>query len=159
MKVLVLSDSHGQAVRLRTVLRREADCSLVFFLGDGLRELERVRPDFPERAFVCVNGNNDWNANGSYDDFAYKFIEGHTVVATHGHRCAVRYSLQDLAQKALDVRADVALYGHTHIPRQDLTRGVLCVNPGALCDGCYAVLDFSKQNIEVTFKNSIISDS
>ena len=154
MKALVLSDSHGFARRLQTVLQQEADCSLVFFLGDGLRDLERVRGDFSCKTFVCVCGNNDWNAEGSYDDFAYKYAEGHTCIATHGHRCAVRHSLRDLADKATSVRADVALFGHTHIPKQEFVGGVLCVNPGALCDGRYAVLDFGSRGVEVTFKTT-----
>lgn len=154
MKALLLSDSHGSTARLNAVLNSEADCPVVFFLGDGLRDLERVRPSFPDRTFVCVNGNNDWNADGSYDDFAYKYLEGHTVIATHGHRVGVRYTLQDLAAKALAVRADVALYGHTHIPRQEFTGTVLCINPGALCEGSYAVADFGPKGVEVTFKRA-----
>ena len=154
MKVLAVSDSHGVFRRLQTVLERESDCALVFFLGDGLRDLERVRSGFPDKTFLCVNGNNDWNADGSYEDFAYKYIEGHTVIATHGHRCAVRHTLRDLAQKASAVRADTALYDHTHVPRQEHVGDVLCINPGALCDGRYAVLEFSKKGVEVTFKRA-----
>ena len=154
MKVLAVSDSHGSFRRLKTVLEQETDCALVFFLGDGLRDLERVRAGFPGKTFVCVNGNNDWNAEGRYEDFAYKYVEGHTVVATHGHRCAVRHTLRDLAQKAAAVRADTALYGHTHVPRQEFVGDVLCVNPGALCDGRYAVLDFGSRGVEVTFKRT-----
>ena len=154
MKVLLLSDSHGCMQRLKTVLQREADCSLVFFLGDGLRDLEQVRGQFPQTGFICVNGNNDWNADGQYDDFAYKFMEGHTAIATHGHRVAVRYTLCDLAAKANAVRADLAFYGHTHRQAQETVDGVLCVNPGALCSGQYAVLDISKENVAVAFKTT-----
>ena len=154
MKALVLSDSHGFSARLNGVLKNEADCPVVFFLGDGLRDLERVRTAFPEKTFLCCNGNNDWNAAEHYDDFTYKYLEGHTVIATHGHRCFVRQGLQELAEKARAVRADVALYGHTHIARQEFVGGVLCVNPGALCDGRYAVLEFSAKGVEVTFKRA-----
>ena len=156
MKALVLSDSHGYSHRLQSVLKAACDCSVVFFLGDGLRDLERVRDAFANKTFVCVNGNNDWNAEGRYDDFAYKYIEGHTIIATHGHRCGVRRSLQDLAAKALSVRADTALYGHTHIQRQEYVGSVLCVNPGALCEGRYAVLDFSAKGVEVDFRRAEI---
>ena len=154
MRVLVLSDSHGFVRNLRAVLQKESDCALVFFLGDGLRDMEHIRPEFPQMQFICVRGNNDWSAAQGIDDYAYKYIEGHTVIATHGHRCGVRSSLQPLAAKALDVRGDVALYGHTHIPRQEYVGGVLCVNPGALCDGRYAVLEFRKEGVEVTFKGA-----
>ena len=151
MQILLLSDSHGHTARLRRVLEQEAACGSVFFLGDGLRDLERVQSDFPDRAFTAVCGNNDWNAAGSYDDFAYKYVAGHTIVATHGHRAAVRYTLHDLAAKAQSVRADIALFGHTHRQMQETVGGVLCVNPGALCSGQYAVLELTENEIHVRF--------
>ena len=151
MKVLVLSDSHGYVEHLRAALQKESDCKLVFFLGDGLRDLEQMRAAFSDRTWMCVRGNNDWSS-GNVDDFAYKYIEGHTVTATHGHRVSVRTTLAPLAAKAADVRADVALYGHTHVPRQEFVGGVLCVNPGALCDGRYAVLDVGPKGVEVHLK-------
>ena len=128
MRVLVLSDSHGAARRLRAVLETEADCPVVFFLGDGLSDLEKAKEAFPARKFVAVQGNCDrMGEYTSYDDFAYQYIEGHTIIATHGHRAAVRYGLGDLLQKAQGVRADVALFGHTHRPQQETRGGVLFV--------------------------------
>lgn len=153
MRVLVLSDSHGCAARLRSVLETEGDCPVVFFLGDGLSDLEKVKAAFPARKFVAVQGNCDRSgAYTSYDDFAYQYIEGHTIVATHGHRVAARYGLRDLLEKAKGVRADVALYGHTHRPWQETRDGVLFVNPGALCDGAYAILTLEKQQTDVAFR-------
>ena len=153
MRVLVLSDSHGHTQRMRRVLEAEADCPVVFFLGDGLSDLEKAKEAFPARKFVAVRGNCDRTGEyTSYDDFAYQYIEGHTIIATHGHRAAVRVSLRDLAEKAKSVRADVALYGHTHVPRREVRDGVLLLNPGALCDGAYAILTFSGQGTDVMFR-------
>ena len=154
MRVLVLSDSHGHRRRMCRVLEQEADCPVVFFLGDGLSDLEKAKEAFPARKFVAVRGNCDPAGEyTSYDDFAYRFIEGHTIVATHGHRAAVRYGLHDLLEKAKGVRADLALYGHTHRPSQETRDGVLLVNPGALCDGAYAILTLTKQTADVTFRH------
>ncbi len=157
MRVLAVSDSHGSARRFKAVLEAEPDCPVVFFLGDGLSDLLRVKDAFPARKFVAVRGNCDpLGEYTSYDDFAYQYIEGHTVLATHGHRVSVRFGLGDLVQKAQAVRADVALYGHTHVPRSETRNGVLCVNPGALCDGCYAVLTLTKQQTDVSFHRCAI---
>ena len=41
------------------------------------------------------------------------------------------YGLHDLMEKAKGVRADLALYGHTHRPSQETRDGVLLVNPGS----------------------------
>ena len=153
MRVLVLSDSHGSVRRMQAVLETEADCPVVFFLGDGLFDLEKVKAVFPNRKFVAVQGNCDRSAEyTSYDDFAYQYIEGHTIIATHGHRVAARYGLGDLLQKAQGVMADIALYGHTHRPNSETRAGVLFVNPGALCDGSYAILTLTKQQTDVAFR-------
>ncbi len=151
--VLVLSDSHGCVSRLRYVLEAEGDCPVVFFLGDGLSDLEKVKPAFPARKFVAVRGNCDQSGEyTSIDDFAYQYIEGHTVIVTHGHRVAVRVTLGELLEKAQGVRADVALYGHTHLQNTITRGGVLFVNPGALCDGAYAVLTLAQGQTDVSFR-------
>ena len=153
MRVLVLSDSHGCAARLRSVLEAEEDCPVVFFLGDGLSDLEKVNPAFPARKFVAVQGNCDHTGEyTSIDDFAYQYIEGHTVIATHGHRVAVRRTLGELLEKAQAVRADVALYGHTHLQTTITRGGVLFVNPGALCVGAYEVLTLEQGQTDVSFR-------
>ncbi len=152
MRVLVLSDSHGAVRRMLSVLETEADCPVVFFLGDGLSDLEKAKEAFPARKFVAVRGNCDPTGEyTSYDDFAYQYLEGHTIVATHGHRVSARLGLGELVQKAQGVRADVALFGHTHRRCSETRFGVLCVNPGALCDGSYAVLTLTKQRTDVLF--------
>jgi len=152
MRVLLLSDSHGAVRRMHSVIEQEADCKTVFFLGDGLADLEQVRNDFPDRIFVAVCGNMDLkSAYTSYDVFAYKYLEGHTIIATHGHRAAVRTTLTDYLQKAQGVMADLALYGHTHRKHAETRNGVLFVNPGALCDGSYAVLELTDTGTDVQF--------
>lgn len=153
MKALVLSDSHGRADNITVALEREKECSLVFFLGDGEEDLERVMPRYKERKFVAVRGNNDFFS--TLDDFAYKYAEGNTVVACHGHTVGVRRSLIELIEKAESVRANVALYGHTHISNccYDASSGVYAINPGAICSGSYAVLTLEKGAVDVEFKN------
>ncbi len=152
MRVLLISDSHGAVRRMQATIEREADCKTVFFLGDGLSDLARIRAGFPDRTFIAVRGNNDWETEyTSYDDFAYKYLEGHTVIATHGHRVSVRSTLTDYLEKAQGVLTDIALYGHTHRQDQQTRSGVLFVNPGALCDGKYAVLTLTKTQTDVAF--------
>lgn len=152
MRVLLLSDSHGAVRRMQATIEREADCKTVFFLGDGLSDLEQVRKSFSDRNFVAVCGNMDLkSAYTSYDDFAYKYLEGHTIIATHGHRVSVRSTLTDYLAKAQGVLADIALYGHTHRQDRQMRAGVLFVNPGALCDGKYAVLTLTKTQADVAF--------
>ncbi|MBQ5969232.1 MAG: YfcE family phosphodiesterase [Clostridia bacterium] len=155
MKVLVTSDSHGFTDRLLAAVQAEADCQTVVFLGDGLGDLLAVQKKMPGRKFIAVRGNNDWEPQfASFDDTAYQYIGGQTVLATHGHLDGVRFSLAALARRTAAVRGTLALFGHTHRPTKQVVpgTGVLAVNPGALCSGQYAVLEITPGNTEVTFK-------
>lgn len=150
MKAVVISDSHGCSDNIYYVLSREKDISTVIFLGDGISDIEKAEEWFPEHRFICVKGNNDFYS--SEDTVAYQHFEGTTVVMTHGHMYNVRYSNRDLISHAEGVMAQLVLYGHTH--RADDTidplTGIRAVNPGALCDGRYAVIEFKRDRVDVT---------
>ena len=42
MRILVVSDSHGHFFRFKEVVEKHRDAELIFFLGDGRRELEDI---------------------------------------------------------------------------------------------------------------------
>ena len=148
-KILVFSDSHGRAEYVMRILDKEPDCQTVFFLGDGMGEVERVIPMYPDKKFIAVKGNNDFQYYA--EPYAYKHIDGVTFMACHGDMLSVRYTLRDLFNKAHSVRANVALYGHTHVKNvaYDSYSGVCAVNPGALCDGNYCVIEVDKGKYDV----------
>ena len=148
MKVLVFSDSHGALGLAEEMLRRESDCSLVFFLGDGMDEAEKMRDKYKDKKFILVKGNNDWYSHA--DTEAYKYIDGMTIMACHGDAFGVRNTLRQLISKTDSVRGNLALYGHTHQRNlySDAATGIFAVNPGAVCDGRYCVLDIKKGMFE-----------
>lgn len=153
MKILVLSDSHGRKDLALQVLEKEKDCPTVFFLGDGEREAVFIKEAFKDRSFTYVKGNNDYAS--SFEDVAYKHIDGVTFMACHGHSFDVRFSRRTLFYKAADVRAHIALYGHTHVPltETDPLSLVCAVNPGALCNGSYCIIEVNKGDYTVTHKH------
>lgn len=148
MKVLVISDSHGALQFLRRILEEEKDAELVFFLGDGLSDIDRMKEEYPQKKFICVKGNNDFYHNEAKE--AYKYIDGVTIMACHGDTYSVRVSLRDVITKTASVRGKLALYGHTHVQNfyNDASTGICAVNPGAVCDGKYCILDIKKGQFE-----------
>lgn len=148
MKVLVLSDSHGAVHFLRRILETEPEAEIVFFLGDGLGDIEKVKPDYPDKKFITVKGNNDFYYQENRE--AYKYIDGVTIMACHGDAFGVRSTLRDLINKTASVRGNLALYGHTHQRNlyNDAATGIFAVNPGAVCEGQYCVLDIEKGMFE-----------
>ena len=46
MKVLVLSDSHGNTTNFSRAIEKEGECKIVFFLGDGANDLEKMKKEY-----------------------------------------------------------------------------------------------------------------
>ena len=60
MKLLVVSDVHGDLDALERAVDAEADADAVIFLGDGLREAEDLQDMRPELKIYSVRGNCDY---------------------------------------------------------------------------------------------------
>ena len=65
-----------------------------------------------------------------------KAFDGVVIFYTHGHMYGVKYDLDTLADAASARGAEVALFGHTHIPHAETRGGVFLFNPGS-CGRCY----------------------
>ena len=73
MLLAVFSDSHGNVRRMADAVETyHPDC--VLFLGDGVRDAERVRQMFPETRFIILRGNCDQDP--AYEDRALLKLEG-----------------------------------------------------------------------------------
>ena len=133
-RLVVVSDSHGNPAALRRAIASVPDANAVFFLGDGIRDLLQVREEFPGLRFYPVAGNCDYGALEPTDGLAA--FDGVVIFYTHGHMYGVKYDLDTLADAASARGAEVALFGHTHIPHAETRSGVFLFNPGS-CGRCY----------------------
>ena len=129
MLLAVFSDSHGNVRRMADAVETyHPDC--VLFLGDGVRDAERVRQMFPETRFIILRGNCDQDP--AYEDRALLKLEGVGIFAAHGHEHGVRYSLDKFCTSVLCSGSALGLYGHTHRPLWQEVRGMQIVNPGSI---------------------------
>ena len=140
MKILVISDSHGDAHSISRVAALHADAELLLFLGDGLRDLGHVRDLLPSSmAVIAVSGNCDFFGVGvgvAREEELLCF-EGKRILACHGHRYGVKGGLSALIASAHSKGVDVALFGHTHTPHEQLDydareHRLQLFNPGSL---------------------------
>jgi len=131
MRIIVISDSHGDYASLEKVLLRNTDADWIFHLGDGERELDTFINSHPMIApkIIHVAGNCDY-ASLSHDVFVLPVMH-HKILATHGHRYGVRSSLERLKMLAEEHGCDIILYGHTHIRDQRSEDGFYILNPGS----------------------------
>ena len=138
MRWLVVSDSHGDTTSLRQAVERENMLSApdgLLFLGDGLHDLDSIKPLIP--VIHAVRGNCD--LFGAQDEETVS-LGGVRVLLCHGHSRYVKIGLDRLLYRAQEADVQVALYGHTHRPHCEWVHGVLLFNPGAMNMGRYAVL-------------------
>ncbi|MBO4413652.1 MAG: YfcE family phosphodiesterase [Clostridia bacterium] len=131
MDALIISDTHGSADRVAEILRRACAVSrpdAVFFLGDGLRDLQEA-----ERLGlkVCaVAGNCDMFSDAPPERVV--FFGGKRILLLHGHTRGVKHGTDALLGYALKIGADAALYGHTHVRDLRIENGVTLFNPGSV---------------------------
>lgn len=153
MKILVVSDSHGDYNTFNKLVRSQSKAEIVIFLGDGFEEFNDVRMNFPEKMFIGVKGNNDWGC--SLPLCEERVIEGKKFFITHGHIERVKYGLDMLKQKARSHGADIVLFGHTHIPHNGYDNGMYILNPGSVrrfsCS--YGVIDIQNGDILLNTAN------
>ena len=133
-KLLILSDSHNSTGAVERILHAENDATAVIFLGDGLRDLEEALTLYPKMKVYAVAGNCDFGALEPLDGLAA--FDQVVVFYTHGHMYGVKYDLDTLADAAEARGAEVALFGHTHIPVAKQHGKVFLFNPGS-CGRCY----------------------
>ncbi len=157
MKCLCFSDSHGHAYNIRAALNKHPDAEVVFFLGDGLRDLEDFVLD-RSRVWFAVQGNCDYNAllgETMVKKTDSITLMGKRIFFTHGDLYGVKYGLDGVKKLALDHRADLVLFGHTHQPIEQYVStdegGFYLFNPGSIGagygDSSYGVISISDKGI------------
>ncbi|MBP5610124.1 MAG: metallophosphoesterase [Clostridia bacterium] len=135
MKILILSDAHGEARKIRRAISLHPDAELILYLGDGSRAACEVFAALPPTvAAVAVHGNCDGPFSGGLRDEEILDIEGHRIFVCHGHRYGVKGGLGHLIAAAKRQGADIALFGHTHERCEEYLPeyGLWLFNPGAL---------------------------
>lgn len=126
-KLLILSDSHNSTGAVERILHAESDATAVIFLGDGLRDLEEALTLYPKMKVYAVAGNCDFGALEPLDGLAA--FDQVVVFYTHGHMYGVKYDLDTLTDAAAARGAEVALFGHTHIPVPSSAARCFCSTP------------------------------
>lgn len=132
MKILVFSDSHGHVEHMSRCAGKLAPDTIIH-LGDGTCDVSALKKELPRTPVVNVRGNCD--SDKSVSELEIIEFSGHRLFVCHGHRYGVKLSLGGFLTSAMCAGADVALYGHTHIPDLRTERGILILNPGSIGRG------------------------
>ena len=131
MKLLVLSDSHGNVDNMARAVELTQPRHILH-LGDCLRDAQALHERFPDLPMDTVPGNCDWGQTGEPERLLE--IEGIRILMLHGHTRHVKSSPMAAVYAAREYGADVLLFGHTHVPLVDYDGTLWVMNPGAAGD-------------------------
>lgn len=145
MKILVISDSHGNISNLNHVLgfAKKINASAIIHCGDwnNLRAVDVVVDSgIP---LYAVLGNADIDP-----ELSNKFDENFLKIEIDGRKIGIIHNIKHLT---FDIqKLDVLFYGHTHKQQESTLGGAKVVNPGALeNDISFAVYDTMTNKIEL----------
>jgi putative phosphoesterase len=116
MRIAVIADTHNQLPdTLRTAL---AGADEIWHLGDiGQRDLLNALQSIGPQVFA-IRGNCD--------------PQGLATETLSLDRCGIRFYLIHEPPVSVPPGTDVALHGHTHIPRDETISDVRYLNPGTI---------------------------
>jgi putative phosphoesterase len=127
--ITVISDTHGNRKALEKMDGIFAESDMIIHLGDTSGDGNIIKNKYPDKTYL-LNGNCDFMKIGQ--DKLVLQVEGVKIFACHGDAYGVKTMLSRLAYAAEEEGCNVALYGHTHIPREDVMGNVTLFNPGTL---------------------------
>ena len=154
MKILAVSDTHGDREILATILKQQPQLDGYFYAGDS--ELPADDPLF--ETYRAVEGNMDFDPNFPMQLTAT--IDHTTIFMTHGHRFGVNFGLDKLVAAGEAAHAQLLIFGHTHQLGVEEHAGMIVLNPGSISQprgqfanlgGTYATVTFTDDNVHVDF--------
>lgn len=128
MRIIVFSDTHNNFHSMKEIFDRNQDVSVFIFLGDGERELRKIKTLYPDKRILNVRGNCDFSDSPLVGTYSYKNIK---IVYTHGHRYNVKYTTDTLYYLAMENNAHIVCFGHTHCRHYEYANGIHMLNPGS----------------------------
>ncbi|MEJ9149952.1 metallophosphoesterase [Bacillus smithii] len=154
MKLLVVSDSHGDTEILKDLKARyEQEMDAMFHCGDS----ELPADSEVMKGYIVVRGNCDMDDRYPYD--IVEEIKGKRIFMTHGHRYDVKASFSKLKQKAKANKADFVFFGHSHQAVAEKIGETLFLNPGSILlprgrkERTYAIVELDGDDSVVLFYN------
>lgn len=126
MKLLIMSDTHGDEEIIVRVKGYHPDAHKVIHCGDS--ELPYANPAL--QGVERVKGNCDHDRN--YLEEMLFQVNGDRVYVTHGHLYDVKNSPMKLIYRAKEVGAQIVCFGHSHVLGAEYIDDILFINPGSL---------------------------
>ncbi len=145
MKIVVVSDTHGDLAILERIIEENKDAILFIHAGDS------QIPPYAMPLFKSVKGNCDYG----YDypmELTLKTPYG-DIFITHGHQY---FSINEKVVKSKHCK--IFIFGHTHKHYLNKIDDIYVCNPGSPTrprdntKGTYLIIDLDEKSCDFTFK-------
>lgn len=151
MRILIVSDTHGNDTGIVLALQALQPVDLVVHCGDGEADISLLE-SIDNIATVRVAGNCDVGS-GAPRELLCEW-KGVKVLICHGDRYGVKAGFAKLEARGLEAGVHAILYGHTHLAMVEERSGMLLVNPGTLFSqasfkSC-AILEIGENSLQAT---------
>lgn len=143
MRILLVSDSHGNCEALDKLLKKYPNMDLYLHAGDLEADEQSIRP------FDCVKGNCDHYS---------RLPERRIIHTPYGALLMTHLPYLPLSI-AKEYNVKIFIYGHTHRRKFELVDGIYYINPGAISfprdgfDLSYAIVEIIPEKVDVEFKS------
>jgi phosphodiesterase family protein len=128
MIIAVVSDTHGIVLPVAYSLQRNK-VDIVLHLGDNASDAKKIE-QITGMEIYAVAGNCDENSKDVPEELVLE-IRRKKFFLTHGHNYDVDNGIDKIVEKAKEVGADYALFGHTHVHIRERIDGITVLNPGS----------------------------
>ena len=128
MIIAVVSDTHGIVLPVAYSLQRNK-VDIVLHLGDYASDAKKIE-QITGMEIYAVAGNCDENSKDVPEELVLE-IRRKKFLLTHGHNYDVDNGIDKIVEKAKEVGADYALFGHTHVHIRERVDGITVLNPGS----------------------------
>ncbi len=152
IKLLVFSDTHGDAMTVRLALSLVRDADYIVHAGDGAASFPSLVERYPTVTPVAVRGNCDLGAVWLPNE-AELTVGNVRILIVHGHKFGVKSSLLPLEAEARRRGFGLVIFGHTHerceryIPGDGGGAPLYLFNPGAGLRGEFGVISINGSEI------------
>ena len=134
MKILILSDSHGDVDIMYGVVEKEQP-DMIIHLGDSIVDAEQLNNKYPDIQMIKNFGNAD-SKKEDEEWIKYAEICGKRFMMTHGHifneiteEVTDDKARRNMLKTMYENNADILLHGHAHEPYLNCTQ----IIPGRYC--------------------------
>ena len=152
MRILVVSDTHGDLNTLIRVVNSQPSAEIIVHCGDGEEQMQFLKDNYKDKMIVGVKGNCDWGS--TFPSKEILNVCGKKIFITHGHLYNAKIGYYQIMSAAREEKADILLFGHTHNAMTYYEDGLYMLNPGS-CHGYMASYGY----VDITDKGDIVTNT